>query len=149
MRVGYGPPGFDELKRQPFFRTINWDDLINRRIQPPFRPCVNRLDDTFYFDSEFTNKTPRGMLTTPSTPFLFPVFFFFTSFSLFFVFFPIFSLFFSFHLARFSVFSFSSPFLCAFPLFSFYFLFTLFSSPPFCIFSFLPLLNFPSLLLAR
>ena len=35
--------------------------LKERRITPPFKPIVNRVDDAFYFDSEFTMKTPKGM----------------------------------------------------------------------------------------
>lgn len=27
-------------QRHPFFRHINWDDLLARRIDPPFRPCL-------------------------------------------------------------------------------------------------------------
>lgn len=29
-------------------------------MKPPFRPAVARPDDTFYFDSEFTSRTPKG-----------------------------------------------------------------------------------------
>lgn len=28
------------LQRHPFFRHINWDDLLARRVDPPFRPCL-------------------------------------------------------------------------------------------------------------
>lgn len=34
--------------------------LFRREIHPPFKPAAGRPDDTFYFDSEFTTKTPRG-----------------------------------------------------------------------------------------
>lgn len=27
-------------QRHPFFRHINWDDLLARRVDPPFRPCL-------------------------------------------------------------------------------------------------------------
>lgn len=27
-------------QRHPFFRHINWDDLLARRIDPPFRPSL-------------------------------------------------------------------------------------------------------------
>lgn len=27
-------------QRHPFFRHINWDDLLARRMDPPFRPCL-------------------------------------------------------------------------------------------------------------
>lgn len=34
--------------------------LYRREIYPPFKPAAGRPDDTFYFDPEFTAKTPRG-----------------------------------------------------------------------------------------
>lgn len=34
--------------------------LFRRETKPPFRPAVARPDDTFYFDSEFTSRTPKG-----------------------------------------------------------------------------------------
>lgn len=50
----------DEIKRHPFFSTINWDKLVNKEIEPPYKPAVSRVDDAFYFDSEYTSKTPKG-----------------------------------------------------------------------------------------
>lgn len=36
--------------------------LFRREMKPPFRPAVARPDDTFYFDSEFTSRTPKGQM---------------------------------------------------------------------------------------
>lgn len=33
--------------------------LYNRQVNPPFKPACSR-DDAFYFDTEFTSRTPRG-----------------------------------------------------------------------------------------
>lgn len=52
--------GIQELKDHAFFASINWDKLYHKEIQPPFKPAVSRADDAFYFDSEFTSKTPKG-----------------------------------------------------------------------------------------
>lgn len=57
-----GPDGIDEIKKHPFFATIDWDKLLRKEIQPPFKPAVSRADDAFYFDSEFTSKSPKGIL---------------------------------------------------------------------------------------
>lgn len=54
--------GIQELKDHAFFASINWDKLYHKEIQPPFKPAVSRADDAFYFDSEFTSKTPKGFL---------------------------------------------------------------------------------------
>lgn len=59
-RLGAGPEGVKEIKNHSFFATIDWEKLFNKEIQPPFKPAVSRADDAFYFDSEFTSKTPRG-----------------------------------------------------------------------------------------
>lgn len=51
-----------EIKSHPFFATIDWDKLYHKKIDPPFKPAVSRADDAYYFDSEFTSKTPKGKL---------------------------------------------------------------------------------------
>ncbi|XP_023379878.1 ribosomal protein S6 kinase beta-2 isoform X2 [Pteropus vampyrus] len=45
-------------QRHPFFRHINWDDLLARRVDPPFRPCLQSEDDVSQFDTRFTRQTP-------------------------------------------------------------------------------------------
>ncbi|XP_048104764.1 ribosomal protein S6 kinase alpha-1 isoform X1 [Alosa alosa] len=64
-RLASGPDGAEELKRHNFFSTIDWNKLFRREIKPPFRPAVARPDDTFYFDSEFTSRTPKD---SPGVP---------------------------------------------------------------------------------
>uniref|UniRef100_A0A4W4H1P8 non-specific serine/threonine protein kinase n=1 Tax=Electrophorus electricus TaxID=8005 RepID=A0A4W4H1P8_ELEEL len=64
-RLGAGPDGVEEIKRHPFFSTIDWNKLFRREINPPFKPVSGRADDTLYFDTEFTAKTPRD---SPGVP---------------------------------------------------------------------------------
>lgn len=72
-------------KAHPFFRHINWDDLLARKVEPPFKPFLVSLpflrsnflcdlsllsdlltglflqqsaDDASQFDSKFTSQTP-------------------------------------------------------------------------------------------
>lgn len=52
--------GIEEIKNHPFFATIDWNALYKKEIKPPFKPAVSQEDDAFYFDSEFTCKTPKG-----------------------------------------------------------------------------------------
>ncbi|KAF7688405.1 hypothetical protein HF521_013212 [Silurus meridionalis] len=64
-RLGAGPDGVEEIKRHPFFSTIDWNKLFRREVKPPFKPAIGRADDTIYFDTEFTAKTPRD---SPGVP---------------------------------------------------------------------------------
>uniref|UniRef100_A0A8C9VYK5 non-specific serine/threonine protein kinase n=1 Tax=Scleropages formosus TaxID=113540 RepID=A0A8C9VYK5_SCLFO len=64
-RLGAGPDGVEEIKRHPFYSSIDWNKLFRREIHPPFRPASGRPDDTFYFDPEFTAKTPKD---SPGVP---------------------------------------------------------------------------------
>lgn len=57
-RLGAGPTGIDDIKRHEFFAAIDWDALVQKRIRPPFIPAVSR-DEAFYFDTEYTSKSPR------------------------------------------------------------------------------------------
>jgi protein-serine/threonine kinase len=54
-RLGSGEQGGEEIKVQPFFAGVDWDDLYNLRVTPPFKPDVSGPDDTKYFDKEFTS----------------------------------------------------------------------------------------------
>lgn len=46
---------FMELKVHSFFSPINWDDLMARKITPPFVPSVSGPTDLRHFDPEFTH----------------------------------------------------------------------------------------------
>jgi hypothetical protein len=56
--LGAGPTGTQEIKTHPFFAQIDWDKLYKREISPPYKPTVHS-DETYYFDREFTSRTPR------------------------------------------------------------------------------------------
>ena len=55
-----GPDQVEDIKQHPFFATINWDDLVQKKVDPPFKPTIVP-DETFHFDSTFTSKTPKGI----------------------------------------------------------------------------------------
>lgn len=62
-RLGGGPDDYREIQSHAFFSSINWTDLMMKKIAPPFRPQVTSDTDTRYFDSEFTGESVE--LTPP------------------------------------------------------------------------------------
>jgi len=62
-RLGSSERDAEDVKKQAFFRTVNWDDLLMRRIKPPFVPTVRGREDVSNFDEEFTTEKP--VLTPP------------------------------------------------------------------------------------
>jgi serine/threonine protein kinase len=63
-RLGSGPQDYLEVTAHPFFKTINWNDLYHKRIDPSFKPHLQNATDVRYFDPEFTSQVPRHSVTT-------------------------------------------------------------------------------------
>uniref|UniRef100_A0A673M091 Ribosomal protein S6 kinase n=1 Tax=Sinocyclocheilus rhinocerous TaxID=307959 RepID=A0A673M091_9TELE len=57
-RLGAGPGDATEVQTHPFFRHVNWEDLLARKVEPPFKPFLQSADDVSQFDSKFTSQTP-------------------------------------------------------------------------------------------
>ncbi|KAI0789767.1 AGC/Akt protein kinase [Abortiporus biennis] len=54
-----GNNGADEIKKHPFFaNNIDFTKLIQKKIQPPFKPCVSSPVDVSNFDTVFTEEAP-------------------------------------------------------------------------------------------
>ena len=58
-RLGGGKDDAEEVKKHIFFESINWDDLYQRRVEPPFRPDIKDDTDVSYFDTDFTSENPE------------------------------------------------------------------------------------------
>ncbi|XP_066295533.1 serine/threonine-protein kinase N2-like isoform X5 [Branchiostoma lanceolatum] len=65
-RLGSTERDAEDVKKQPFFRNVNWDDLLMRRVKPPFVPTIKHSEDVSNFDEEFTTEEP--ILTPPREP---------------------------------------------------------------------------------
>ncbi|KAF8513085.1 kinase-like domain-containing protein [Gautieria morchelliformis] len=61
-----GVNGGEEIKRHPFFKTIDWNRLLAKKIQPPFKPSVESVLDVANFDSEFTSEAPEDSVVADS-----------------------------------------------------------------------------------
>lgn len=58
-RLGCGENGEQNIKDHVFFRHINWLKLINREVQPPFKPKIKSKRSFDNFDPEFTDEAAR------------------------------------------------------------------------------------------
>ncbi|KAL7637144.1 UNVERIFIED_CONTAM: hypothetical protein RMT77_011856 [Armadillidium vulgare] len=65
-RLGASEKDAEDVKKQQFFRSVAWDDLLRRKIKPPFVPTVTSSEDVSNFDEEFTTEKP--VLTPPKDP---------------------------------------------------------------------------------
>jgi len=54
-RLGGGPGGGDEVKVHAFFAGVDWGQVYERKITPPFLPSLSSDGDVKYFDKEFLN----------------------------------------------------------------------------------------------
>ncbi|MCJ1387354.1 hypothetical protein MMC18_000197 [Xylographa bjoerkii] len=53
-----GANGASEIKAHPFFHSIDWRKLLQRKYEPTFKPNVTDALDTANFDREFTSEAP-------------------------------------------------------------------------------------------
>ena len=55
-RLGNGKNGIKNIKDHEFFREINWDALLKKEMEPPFKPkCENEID-LINIDQNFTQE---------------------------------------------------------------------------------------------
>lgn len=57
-RLGSGPGDAADVKAHPYFRGVNWEDIMQKRIPPPFVPKIKHQKDVSNFDKEFTRELP-------------------------------------------------------------------------------------------
>eukprot|EP00475_Leptophrys_vorax_P031048 TRINITY_DN4690_c0_g1_i2.p1 TRINITY_DN4690_c0_g1~~TRINITY_DN4690_c0_g1_i2.p1 ORF type:complete len:455 (-),score=114.79 TRINITY_DN4690_c0_g1_i2:1390-2694(-) len=57
-RLGY-KSGASEVKQDPFFSSIDWDKLVAKEVEPPFKPNVTSPNDLANIDDEFKSETPK------------------------------------------------------------------------------------------
>jgi serum/glucocorticoid-regulated kinase 2 len=58
--------GSKEIKSHPFFASIDWEHLYDKKLTPPFKPSVENALDTSNFDDEFTSEIPYDSVVPDS-----------------------------------------------------------------------------------
>ena len=48
--------GIEEIKKHPFFASLDFDDIVQKKLKAPFIPELANDTDVQYFDEEFTNE---------------------------------------------------------------------------------------------
>ncbi|XP_019412198.1 PREDICTED: ribosomal protein S6 kinase beta-2 isoform X3 [Crocodylus porosus] len=76
QRIGGGAGDAADVQKQPFFRHVNWDDLLARKLDPPFKPCLGftyvapsvleSIKEGFSFQPKV--RSPRRLNSSPRTP---------------------------------------------------------------------------------
>merc|ERR1712088_131407 len=64
-RLGSGFDDFQEIKDHPFFNSINWDDLLEKKITPPFNPNVKDEQDLSMIDNQFKDEPLPNSVVNP------------------------------------------------------------------------------------
>uniref|UniRef100_A0A7N8X546 protein kinase C n=1 Tax=Mastacembelus armatus TaxID=205130 RepID=A0A7N8X546_9TELE len=65
-RLGAGERDAEEVKKHLFFRNVDWNGLLAKKVKPPFVPTIQGTNDVSNFDDEFTSEAP--ILTPPREP---------------------------------------------------------------------------------
>ena len=61
-RLGSGVDGGEKIKNHKFFKGVNWKDVWDRKLEPPFVPNLKSDQDLKYFDSSFTDESVGSLL---------------------------------------------------------------------------------------
>lgn len=57
-RLGSSINDAADIKAHPYFRGVNWDDFLQKKVPPPFIPVIQHEKDVSNFDEEFTRELP-------------------------------------------------------------------------------------------
>lgn len=53
--------GAEEIKTHPWFSSVDWEKVLNRGIQPPFKPKISGKTCVDNFDEEFTKESKQEL----------------------------------------------------------------------------------------
>ena len=50
----------EKIKQHPWINQTKWDDLLEKKLKPPFIPVIKQENDVSNFAPEFTNMSPHS-----------------------------------------------------------------------------------------
>jgi serine/threonine protein kinase len=65
QRLGNGTDDAKEIQGHPFFSTINWQAVFERKVEPLWKPQIRSPMDVSNFSQEFTAEDPIVSYTPP------------------------------------------------------------------------------------
>lgn len=48
--------GIDDIKKHPFFASLDFNLVVQKKIPPPFKPNLTAKTDVQYFDDKYTKE---------------------------------------------------------------------------------------------
>jgi serine/threonine protein kinase len=66
-RLGSEDKMASDIRRHPFFKHIDWDQLYRKEIEAPFKPKVNSVLDLTWIDPIFKEENVRSLTSTRHT----------------------------------------------------------------------------------
>ncbi|KAL0077344.1 kinase-like domain-containing protein [Phycomyces blakesleeanus] len=58
-RLGWGIDGADRIKEHSYFDPLDWEDVIQQKLQPDYVPALKSETDLANFDDMFVSMSPR------------------------------------------------------------------------------------------
>jgi novel protein kinase C epsilon type len=55
-RLGSGEQDALDVMAHPYFRNVNFDDILNKRVPPPFLPALQSTTDTSNFEEKHVSE---------------------------------------------------------------------------------------------
>lgn len=65
-RLGSSEFDAEDIKKHPFFQTVNWEDVKYQRHEPVFKPKVKGAEDVSCIDRLFTKEGLEETMVDPS-----------------------------------------------------------------------------------
>ncbi|KAI8886413.1 hypothetical protein K501DRAFT_164784, partial [Backusella circina FSU 941] len=67
-RLGWGENGIQEIKAHAYFSTIDWEQVSQGNLTPPYIPVFASETDLTHFDETFTTMDPRISTSSGTFP---------------------------------------------------------------------------------